>query len=136
MFTLHEVLAADTVLLTDWPLCRVLLMDDATYPWMILVPRRTGLRDLHDLAAEDCAVAMEEIGEASRRLQALYGAEKMNIAALGNVVPQLHIHIIARFSTDAAWPRPVWGVAPRQRYANAERDALAEKLRTTLGKRP
>ncbi len=116
MFQIHERLAAETLAVTRWPLCRVLLMNDRTYPWLILVPERAGLKDLHDLAPADHGAVMAEIGRAARALQRLFTPDKMNIAALGNVVPQLHIHVIARFATDPAWPRPVWGVRPPEPY--------------------
>ncbi len=126
MFRLHERLAADTVEVLRWPLSRVLLMNDRTYPWLILVPERPGLKDLHELAPTDHGQAMAEISRASRALQHLCRPDKINVAALGNVVPQLHIHIIARFTTDPAWPRPVWGVRPPEPYEPAAaRETLA-----------
>ncbi|NIA68888.1 HIT domain-containing protein [Pelagibius litoralis] len=115
-FVLHEGLAADCITLDDWPLCRVLLMNDATYPWLILVPRRPGLRDFHDVGAGDMPRFTDEIGKASRALQSAFKAEKMNLAALGNMVPQLHVHIIARFTSDPAWPGPIWGKVPAAPY--------------------
>lgn len=124
-FELHPQLAADTVPAADWPLCQVLLINDATYPWLVLVPAKPGLRDLDDLADEDMTLATGEIVTASRALKALYSPAKINVAALGNMVPQLHIHVIARFEDDAAWPKPVWGVAPAQPYAP---DALSVRL--------
>lgn len=125
MFQLHERLAADTIEVVDWPLCRVLLMNDASYPWLILVPRRMAVTEIHELDAGDRATLVEEVADASRRLQNLTKAHKMNVAALGNVVPQLHVHVVARFPDDAAWPRPVWGVVPTRPYGEAE---LAERL--------
>lgn len=125
MFNLHERLAADTVTVTDWPLCRVLLMNDSLYPWVVLVPRRPGVVEIHELDAADRQLLMEEMTEAARRLQNAVKAHKINTAALGNVVPQLHVHVIARFTTDPAWPRPVWGVAPAQPYTP---DALAREV--------
>ncbi len=125
MFELHERLAADTAEVADWPLCRVLLMNDSSYPWLVLVPRRKGVSEVHELDGGDRAQLMEEIAEASRRLQYLTNAHKMNVAALGNVVPQLHVHVVARSTEDAAWPRPVWGVVPATAYGGAE---LAERL--------
>ena len=133
MFTLHPRLAADTVLVTEWPLCRVLLMNDASYPWLILVPEVPDAVDLHDLDAGQGAELMREIRQASRALRDLVGAHKMNVAALGNVVPQLHIHVIARFEQDPAWPRPVWGVVPARPYAEAELEARLSELRAALG---
>ncbi len=116
MFVLHERLAADTVTITDWPLCRIQLMNDATYPWVVLVPRRSGVVEIHELDAGDRLTLIEEIAKASHLLQNSVKAHKMNVAALGNVVPQLHVHVVARFTTDPAWPKPVWGVVPPQPF--------------------
>ena len=122
-FELHPQLAADTVLIAEWPLCQVLLIDDANYPWLVLVPAREDLRDFHDLAPDDMAQATAEIVRASEALTSVFDPDKINVAALGNMVPQLHIHVIARFTNDAAWPQPVWGVVPAQAYAPAALDA-------------
>ena len=134
MFRLHERLAADTVEVLRWPLNRVLLMNDRTYPWLILVPERPGLKDLHDLAAADHIQAMAEISRASRALQHLCRPDKINVAALGNMVPQLHIHVIARFTSDPAWPRPVWGVQPAEPYNEAEIKATLARLKDTFAR--
>ena len=130
MFRLHERLAAETFAVARWPLCRVLLMNDRTYPWLILVPEREGLKDLHDLEPADHGAVMAEIGRAARALQRLFKPDKINVAALGNVVPQLHVHVIARFTTDAAWPRPVWGVRAPEPYD----EAGAREAITRLGR--
>lgn len=116
-FQLHERLAKDCHELTRLALSRVLLMDDASYPWLILVPERPGLGHLHDLAADDLPIMIREIAQASRILEDLFRPDKINVAAIGNKVPQLHVHIVARFATDPAWPDPVWGAAARQPYA-------------------
>ncbi len=131
-FALHPRLEADTFFIADWPLCRVLLMNDARFPWLILVPMREGLREIFDLEAGEQATLMEEISRTARDLQALTKADKMNIAALGNQVPQLHVHIIARFAGDAAWPNPVWGSGPPQPYAEAEKQRLIGQIRQVL----
>ncbi|WP_299397331.1 HIT domain-containing protein [Pelagibius sp.] len=125
-FVLHERLAADCITIDDWPLCRVLLMNDATYPWLILVPRRPGLRDFHDVEAADMPRFTAEICAASRALEAAVSPDKMNVAALGNMVPQLHLHVIARFTGDPAWPGPAWGQVPAAPY---EPTALEERVR-------
>ena len=131
MFRIHERLAAETLEVGCWPLCRVLLMNDRTYPWLILVPAREGLKDLHDLDPADHGAAMAEIAKAARALQRLFKPDKINVAALGNVVPQLHIHIVARFTTDAAWPRPVWGVRAPEPYDDpGARETIARLGRT------
>lgn len=132
MFVLHERLAADTVPVMDWPLCRILRMNDATYPWLVLVPRRAGLTEMHELDKADREILMEEMTEIARRLQKLTQAPKMNIAALGNVVPQLHVHVIARTTSDAAWPRPVFGVVPAQPFDPAELAAELASLKQIL----
>jgi diadenosine tetraphosphate (Ap4A) HIT family hydrolase len=125
-FTLHERLAADSMEVGRWPLNLVLLMNDASYPWLILVPRRPGLRDLHELAPQDQPVMMAEMVSAAGLVQSVFQAEKMNVAALGNQVPQLHVHVVARFAADPAWPNPVWGVqAPRHYGDQAARERLA-----------
>jgi diadenosine tetraphosphate (Ap4A) HIT family hydrolase len=125
MFELHPRLEADTVEVTRFPLCRVLLLKDANYPWLVLVPARPEIREIHELSPADRAILIEEMAKASERLQNLFKADKINVAALGNVVPQLHIHIIARFTTDPAWPKPVWGVVPATEY---EPSAIEERL--------
>jgi len=128
MFVLHERLVADTHALASWDLCEVLLADDANFTWLILVPRREGLRDFHDLDRADWTAAMTEIERASRALQAVTAADKLNVAALGNMVPQLHIHVIARHEGDAAWPGPIWGKLDAKPYTDGERDALTAQL--------
>lgn len=132
MFDLHPTLKADTVELTRWDVCRVLLMKDANYPWLILVPERQGLSGLQQLADTDRPVVMEEINHASRAMQELYDPVRINVAALGNVVEQLHIHVIARFDDDPAWPGPVWGVKPRLDYDPEVLVETVETLRTVL----
>jgi diadenosine tetraphosphate (Ap4A) HIT family hydrolase len=131
-FTLHSQLAADTVEVTRGDCCRFLLMNDATYPWLILVPQRPALRDFHYLAEADMAATVAEIGTASRALQALFAPAKINVAALGNMVEQLHIHVIARQTGDAAWPKPVWGVVPARAYAPAALSLRVASLREAL----
>lgn len=132
-FELHPLLQKDTLILADWPLCRLLLMNDQTYPWLVLVPRRPNLVDLHDVSASDAPALSVETRRASRELKAAVGAEKMNVAALGNVCPQLHIHVIARFQNDAAWPKPVWNLKPARPYDDAGLDAIKAKLSTLIG---
>lgn len=108
-FSLHPQLAQDTLFVTDLPLCRVLLMNESRYPWFILVPRRAGIREIHELSQADRNQLWQESHEVSQMLMQLFQPDKLNIASLGNMVPQLHIHHIARFQADAAWPAPVWG---------------------------
>lgn len=129
MFELDERLAADTCWLGDFPLCRALLMQDANYPWLILVPRLAGLKELFELSPQDQQQFMLESSLVAASMMRLFSAEKMNIAALGNVVPQLHVHHIARFQDDAAWPKPVWGYVPARHYENAELQARTGALK-------
>lgn len=131
-FQLHERLSADTYTVKDLPLCRLLLMDDRRFPWTILVPRRTGLRDFHDVAKADKEAFLGEIDAVSRVLKDITGAVKMNVAALGNMVPQLHVHVIARFEKDVCWPRPVWGEGQAEPYAPEDARLLIESLKKTL----
>ncbi|MSO94050.1 MAG: HIT family protein [Rhodospirillales bacterium] len=132
-FSLDPKLAADTIALTRWKLCRVLLMNDSNFPWLVLVPERTGLRDFHDLAPADLGEATAEIVRASRALELAFKPHKLNVAALGNVVRQLHIHVVARFTNDPAWPRPIWGVVPAKPYGEPELAAIAARLKAVLG---
>ena len=121
-FTLHPRLAADTSFIADWPLCRVLLMEDARYFWLVLVPRRDDVTEITDLFAQDRALLMEETARAG---QIIKGDAKLNIGALGNLVPQLHLHVVARHPGDPAWPGPVWGHSPAVPYDAATRTARA-----------
>ena len=131
-FELDPRLAADTHRVGDLALSRVLLFDDARFPWLVLVPRQPGLRELIDLARDDQQRLLDEINRCAHVLHALDKPDKLNVAALGNVVAQLHVHVIARFTRDAAWPRPVWNAGERSAYApDALRRRLAA-LRTAL----
>ena len=116
MFNLDSRLQADTEVIGDMPLCRVLLMNDSQFPWVILVPREPGAKDLFELSESQQHQFLRESGMVCRALQSLYQPEKLNVAALGNVVAQLHIHHVARFSDDIAWPAPVWGRQPAVPY--------------------
>ena len=135
VFSLDQRLAADTIEVGSWDLSLVLLMNDANYPWLILVPQRPNLRDLHDLVPPDLLRLSAEIVRASNLLISLFPADrkphKMNVAALGNQVPQLHVHVIARFTDDPAWPKPVWGAVPPQPYSEA---ALKQRLKRLGGR--
>ncbi|HEX3755426.1 MAG TPA: HIT family protein [Rhizomicrobium sp.] len=128
-FTLDPRLAADTSPVADWPLCRALLMEDARYPWLVLVPRRPGLVELADLPPEDRSVLIDEILRAGSAVKSLLPQAKLNIGALGNLVPQLHIHVIGRVPGDPAWPGPVWGHSPAFPYDNDGRAARLAALR-------
>ncbi len=129
---LHPQLADDTHPLAQFALCEVRLMDDANHPWLILVPRVENAVEVIDLDAARQAQLMQEIDRASRALQVAVKPHKLNVAALGNVVPQLHVHVIARFHDDIAWPRPVWGMATAQPYSPELLIARVEMLRAAL----
>lgn len=129
-FQLDARLAADTAFVAEWTLCRVLLMDDARFPWLVLVPRREGLVELDDLAERDRAQLMREITRAMKLLRGAVECDKLNIGALGNIVRQLHVHVVVRHQRDAAWPGPVWGRGPAQRYTPKARDGLIARLRS------
>jgi diadenosine tetraphosphate (Ap4A) HIT family hydrolase len=134
VWSLHPQLAQDTVAVGDLPLARVLLANDANYPWLILVPRLPGLVELIDLEENAQVQLLGEISGAARALKEVTACDKLNIAALGNQVEQLHVHIIARRRSDAAWPKPVWGVKPALAYAQGEQEKLRGSLRNALGK--
>ena len=127
-FELHPRLRADTHCLGDFPLCRLLLMNDRRYPWFILVPRRSGIREIFALPQRDQVQLLKESSHLATVLQHLYRADKLNIASLGNLVPQLHLHHIVRFTTDPAWPRPVWGLFPAEPYAVKDGQDIFAKL--------
>lgn len=128
-FALDPQLQADTVPVADIDLSSVRLMNDRRFPWLILVPRFDGLVELTDLSHGDCYRLMDNIRLASNILQSLFpDAEKLNVGALGNAVRQLHVHIIVRRTSDAAWPMPVWGVGAAQRYDQAELSTLTRQL--------
>ena len=125
-FALDPRLADDTLVVGDLPLSRVLLMNDSRFPWLILVPRRGGLSELHDLSRHERAALIEEAARAGEKLKSLTGAAKVNIGALGNIVSQLHVHVVARFAGDAAWPGPVWGTGKATPYPS---EAAKERVR-------
>ncbi len=125
MFKLHPRLAQDTSVIGDFPLCRLLLMNDANYPWFILVPRRAEIQEVFELEQQDQKQLLKESSHLSQVLSKIFQADKLNIAALGNIVPQLHIHHIVRYQTDQAWPNPVWGAIP---HATLHRKSPARNL--------
>jgi diadenosine tetraphosphate (Ap4A) HIT family hydrolase len=131
-FELHPRIAADTVALGDLMICRVLMMNDARYPWLMLVPRRPNVTELFDLGVAERAIVMEEIATVSAALKDVTECRKLNIATLGNIVSQLHVHIVARFEDDAAWPGPVWGNGAAQRYINGEGQEFAGRIARRL----
>ena len=129
-WSLHPQLVADTVRVCDLVLSRLLAMNDANFPWLILVPRRAGVSEIIDLGDEQSRLT-NELSLVSRALKDETRCDKLNIAAIGNVVPQLHIHIVARRKDDAAWPKPVWGTVPRRDY---ETDAMERFVAAICGR--
>ena len=129
MFTLDTRLDQDTWLIGDLPLCRLLLSNDSNYPWFILVPRREGISELFQLDDCDQQLMWSETTALARELKELFGAHKMNVATLGNVVSQMHMHVIVRYQTDAAWPAPVWGKLPAKPYAEAQVNEIRSRLK-------
>lgn len=132
-FELDPRLTADTIPLGNLPLTLALLMNDSRFPWVILVPRIDGARDLIDLTYDDQVRLVGEIGTTSRALREHANPDKLNVAALGNMVPQLHVHVIARHTTDAAWPAPVWGVGTATPYTDEEATVQVKALTEKLG---
>ena len=128
MIKLHHQLKKDCIELGEFNLCSLLLLNDANYPWFILLPNRVGITEMHQLSAIDQQQLMTESMFFSQCLEQVFQADKLNIAALGNVVPQLHIHHIARFTTDACWPAPVWGAVSATRYNKAQLKIIKEQL--------
>lgn len=132
-WSLHPQLAQDCVELGDLALSRVLVSRDANYPWLVLVPRRPDIVELIDLDEVDQSQLLVEIARAARALKTVTACDKLNIAALGNAVPQLHVHIIARRRTDKAWPRPVWGQVAAAEYDPVQLDRFVQTMKKKLG---
>jgi len=124
-FVLHPQLAADCHMIGDLPLSHVLLLNDRRYPWVILVPRRAEVREIYQLPPVDRSQLLDESCRVGKLLMNVFGGDKLNVGALGNLVPQLHIHHVVRHIDDPAWPGPVWGHSPAEPYREAE---LAERL--------
>ncbi|MDP4987755.1 MAG: HIT domain-containing protein [Porticoccaceae bacterium] len=132
MFALDARLQQDTVCLGDYPLCRLLLMNDAQYPWFILVPRRENVSELFQLDASEQALLWRETTALAEVLKDCFAADKMNVATLGNVVSQLHMHVVVRRRDDVAWPAPVWGRYPAQPYTREQLSVLKARLQLVL----
>lgn len=132
-FDLDPRIESSTFPAGDLTLCRLCLMNDARFPWIILIPRRARLLEFLDLSPTERAIVMEEMTSVSRALKDLTKAEKMNVAAIGNIVPQLHIHVVARFASDAAWPGPVWGHGKAEAYAPGAAEALLAGFSAKMG---
>ncbi|TMP43672.1 HIT family protein [Pseudoalteromonas citrea] len=127
-FELAPELQRDCIALADWPLCKVLLMNDSQYPWFILVPRINGLKEIIDLTDIQQKTFWLESAKLSELLRDVFNPDKLNVAALGNMVPQLHVHHIARFTTDIAWPKPVWGLHSPVAYSDEQLVELKKAL--------
>lgn len=132
MFALHPKLAEDTFHLGDFPLSLLLLMNDANFPWFILVPRRAAVSEIYQLSPADQQQLLLESSQLARRLAELFQADKMNLAALGNMVPQLHLHHVVRYHHDACWPDPVWGKLPATPYEGEHSRAIGRQLAGAL----
>ncbi|MBY5921780.1 HIT domain-containing protein [Ferrimonas balearica] len=132
MFTLHPRLDADTLLLGTLPLCEVRLHRDSRYPWLLLIPMRAELTEIHHLNEADQAQLMRESCQLANLMEKTLDPDSMNIAALGNVVPQLHVHHVARFDGDDAWPGPIWGALPTRPYEESELAEAADFWRQAL----
>eukprot|EP01037_Dinobryon_pediforme_P007025 gene7025-biopygen4484 len=128
-FILHSRLMADTLPIAKLPLSQLLLMNDARFPWVILVPRRADIREIIDLPLPDQAQLFAEVTQVSHILRREFRPDKLNIGAIGNMVPQLHVHVIARFEADAAWPKPVWGFEKVRPYAPEAAHDMLTRLR-------
>ena len=129
---LHPQLANDTVPVIELALCEVRLMDDANHPWLVLVPRVAEMIEIIDLDTAQRTQLAAEVDAACRALKTLFKPDKLNVAALGNLVPQLHVHVIARYRSDIAWPRPVWGAANAKPYAPEQLVERIQALRAAL----
>lgn len=131
-FELDARLAGDTLVVGDLALCRVLLMRDRRFAWLVLVPRQSGLSEVSDLSDDDQALLWREVSVSGAALRGVAPCDKLNIGALGNIVRQLHVHIVARVEDDAAWPGPVWGAGRAEAYDDREAERLIEALRSRL----
>jgi len=132
MFELHPQLAKDCIVLGDFPLTRVLLNKDANHPWFILVPKRENIREIFELSEADQQQLLWESSYFSKQVYDLFKADKLNVAALGNMVPQLHVHHIVRYKTDVAWPGPVWGYVAAVEYGEGQLEEICQKVREVL----
>lgn len=132
-FVIDPRLEASGLPLGDLPLSRVFLVDDARFPWLTLVPRRTGIVEILDLNDADRQILFDEILQVSAAVRAHFQPDKLNIGALGNVVPQLHVHVVARFASDPAWPGPIWGFGERKPYPPHMAGPLMDRLAKALG---
>jgi diadenosine tetraphosphate (Ap4A) HIT family hydrolase len=131
-FLLHPQLVQDTIELADFPLCKLLLCNDSAYPWFILVPKVANTSEIYQLDWQQQQQLLNESSLLSELLMQVFAGDKMNVAALGNMVEQLHVHHVVRFKTDAQWPKPIWGQQAAKPYSEAEITVLKEKLQPQL----
>ncbi len=131
-FSLHPRLQADTVVIGDLPLSSVLLSKDANYPWCILVPKREEVREIYELEEDDQVQLLWESSLVGQIMMTLFGGDKLNVATLGNMVPQLHFHHVVRFDDDAAWPGPIWGAQPAKEYDEHDLSERVASLKAAL----
>lgn len=127
-FQLHAQLKQDCFIVGQFELCLVLLLNDSQFPWFILVPQRENIREIYELQSEDQQLLIQESSYFSQKLATIFEAEKLNVAAIGNIVPQLHVHHIVRYQTDKAWPAPVWGKFAATPYTTQQRDSRISKV--------
>ena len=132
MFQLDERLQKETLLVGRFELCLLLLHRDANYPWFILLPQRAGVTEIHHLSPADQQLLLSESALVAEALELVFTPDKLNIAMLGNIVAQLHIHHVARFKTDASWPGPIWGALPAAEYEASVLEQRRESMRNAL----
>ncbi len=132
MFELNERLRSDTIRIGRLELSIVLLMNDRSLPWLILVPEREGIKEIVELSATERSLLMEEMALVSEAIRNLYNPDKINIGALGNLVPQLHVHVMGRFTHDRAWPGPIWGTGPVEPYREDDLNKVVAAFRAAL----
>jgi diadenosine tetraphosphate (Ap4A) HIT family hydrolase len=131
-FKLNQTLEKDSLMVCDLSLSQVRLINDSQYPWFILVPRKSGLREIIDLTEDEQALMWKESALLSRCIKTYFAPDKLNLGMLGNMVSQLHVHHIARFKNDVAWPGPVWGKHKMKAYTPEQHDVLINKIKTML----
>ena len=133
-FKLHPQLQQDTIELIDFPLCKLLLINDENFPWFVLVPRQAGIEEIYQLSWQDQQQLLNESSLLSEILMQVFAGDKMNIAALGNIVPQLHLHHVVRYKSDGCWPKPVWGQQEAKQYSAEKLAKIKDKLLPLLTK--
>ena len=131
-FQIHSQLKEDSYLVGYFKLCQLRLIDDSQYPWFILLPQIADIEQIHQLNEAQRTLLWQESHQLSLRLMTLYQPDKLNVAAIGNLVPQLHLHHVVRFKQDQCWPKPIWGQCPMKPYLTVERETLIAKLQQGL----